>query len=66
MRKWNLQVISFALLLVFTQKLGLGLWLHNWLHESRAIHSWAFENGNKACLQLQPVKCSCLDDALIN
>ena len=63
MRKWNLRVISFVLLLVFTQKLGLGLWLHDWLHEPRPVHSFAFSHRGKANWQVQPVKCSCLEDA---
>jgi hypothetical protein len=65
MRKANLRVISFLLILVFTQKLVLGLWLHNWLHEPRGNHSRVLANKGKACPELWPVKCHCIDDALM-
>ena len=65
MRKANLRAISFVLILIFTQKLGLGLWLHNWLHHPRGSHSSAFMANGRACLELQPAKCHCIDDALM-
>jgi hypothetical protein len=65
MRKGNLRVISFLLILIFTQKLVLGLWVHNWLHEPRSERSWVLVNNGKACPELQPVKCHCIDDALM-
>ncbi len=65
MRKANLRVISFFLILIFSQKLVLGLWLHNWLHESRCDRSTICVNHGAACFELQPVKCNCIDDALM-
>jgi hypothetical protein len=65
MRKANLRVISFLLILVFTQKMLLGLWLHNWLHEPLSHHSWVLMKNGKACPELQAVKCHCIDDALM-
>lgn len=65
MRKANLRVISFVLILIFTQKLMLGLWLHDWLHEARVSHSSAIIKDGKACPELWPVKCHCIDDALM-
>jgi hypothetical protein len=65
MRKTNLRVISFLLTLIFTQKLVLGLWLHNWLHERRNNHSSVCVGRGGACVELQLVKCSCIDDALM-
>ena len=65
MRRANLRLISFALILIFTQKLGLGLWLHNWLHEPPVKHSLAFTNNRGLCVELQSAKCNCIDDALM-
>lgn len=65
MRKANLRVISFLLILIFTQKLLLGLWVHNWLHEPRSDRSWVLVKDGKACPEFQPVKCHCIDDALM-
>jgi hypothetical protein len=65
MRKVNLRVISFLLILIFTQKLVLGLWLHDWLHEPRGNRSWVLAKDGKACPEFQPVKCHCIDDALM-
>ena len=65
MRKANLRVISFFLVLIFSQKLVLGLWLHNWLHESRTDRSSVCMNHGAACFELQRIKCNCIEDALM-
>jgi hypothetical protein len=65
MRRANLRLISFALILIFTQKLGLGLWLHNWLHEPPANHSSVIKHTGNPSLELQHAKCNCIDDALM-
>ncbi len=58
MRKWNVRVISFLLILVFSQKLGMQLWLHNWLHSGHPY----------SCTQVvihqshDEQNCSCIDD----
>jgi hypothetical protein len=65
MKNANLRLVSFALALIFTQKLGLGLWLHNWLHEPPANHLSVIKHTGSPGLELQPVKCTCIDDALM-
>jgi hypothetical protein len=65
MRKANLRVISFFLILIFSQKLVLGLWLHNWLHASRTDRSSVCVNHGAACFELQQATCTCIDDALM-
>jgi hypothetical protein len=46
--------------LVFTQKMGLRLWIHHWLHETRALSASTNDNITK----LQP-NCDCIDDFLM-
>jgi hypothetical protein len=53
------KIISFLLLLVFTQKMGLRLWLHDWFHENTHSSSKAPAAGK---VQL---RCDCIDDALM-
>jgi hypothetical protein len=65
MRKANLRVISLVLILIFTQKLGLGLWLHNWLHEPRSSQSTTIRNNAGPFVELPPVKCNCIEDAIM-
>ncbi|HLX91823.1 MAG TPA: hypothetical protein VKR32_09080 [Puia sp.] len=58
----KLKVISIFLLLSFTQKLGVGLYLHNWLHDNRN-----YSKGNKTgpgVDQIQ-INCACIEDALM-
>ena len=49
--------LTVALLLVFTQKMGMGLYLHNWLHSTK-IHA------TSTPLTSEELKnaCSCLND----
>jgi hypothetical protein len=60
MRRLHPKIIALILLLVFSQKLGLRLWMHHWVHESRALHSATVPNA--ASLHL---KCDCIDDAMM-
>jgi hypothetical protein len=60
MRRVHPKILAFILLLVFSQKLGLRLWMHAWVHESRAVHSTAIPNA--AAVHL---KCDCIDDAMM-
>jgi hypothetical protein len=54
------KIVALLLLLVFTQKAGLRLWMHHWFHESKiAQHQPATGSDN---LQL---KCDCFDDAMM-
>jgi hypothetical protein len=53
--RFILKSLTIILLLVFTQKIGVGLYVHNWLHANN-------------CKQLPPgsnaikISCSCVDD----
>jgi hypothetical protein len=60
MRRLQPKIIAFILLLVFSQKLGLRLWMHAWVHEGRALHGTAVPNA--AAVHL---KCDCIDDAMM-
>ncbi len=60
MRRLHPKIIALVLLLVFTQKMGLRLWMHAWVHESRVPQSTTVPNA--AALHL---KCDCIDDAMM-
>jgi hypothetical protein len=64
MQKLNARIVSFFLILIFFQKMGLELWLHNWLHETTVATSVNTAQKGKASLQHQRVRCNCIDDAL--
>ena len=65
MQKLNARIVSFFLILAFSQKMGLELWLHNWLHETTVIASVGPTQKGKPILQHQRIKCTCIDDALM-
>jgi hypothetical protein len=65
MQKLNARIVSLLLILVFLQKLGLELWLHNLLHETTPIHAVASGNKGKPVVAHQAFQCSCLEDALM-
>ena len=54
------KIVAVLLLLVFTQKAGLRLWMHNWLHESKSAQTHSTPGTEN--LQL---KCDCFDDAMM-
>ena len=58
LRKYS-RTIAMLLLLVFSQKAGLRMWMHNWLHESKVAQNRPPRLGN---LRL---KCNCFDDAMM-
>lgn len=60
MRRLNVRIIALALVLVFTQKMGLRLWMHHWLHETKALSASRHTTVDK----LQP-NCDCIDDFLM-
>src|SRR5579871_4585367 len=64
MQKLNARIVSFCLILVFTQKMGLELWLHNWLHETTVTASVSATPKGKAGLEHLQLNCHCIDDAL--
>jgi hypothetical protein len=59
-RSFILRSIAFFLLLVFSQKSGAGLLLHNALHTNQASDSPAKQADNKDI----SFACSCIDDFL--
>lgn len=46
-------------MLVFTQQMGLRLWLHNVLHQAHVAQS------SEHPTQVKPLQCSCIDEALM-
>jgi hypothetical protein len=64
MQKLNARIVSFCLVLIFSQKMGLELWLHNWLHETTIIASVSSTPKAKTSVQHLQVNCHCIDDAL--
>ena len=58
MRRSNVRIIALALVLVFTQKLGLRLWMHHWLHETKALSA-------SKDAKLDKPNCDCIDDFLM-
>jgi hypothetical protein len=64
MQKLDTRIVSFFLILIFFQKMGLELWLHNWLHETTVTTSVSSAPKGKGSLQHQRVRCNCIDDAL--
>ncbi len=59
LRKYS-RTIALLLLLVFSQKAGLRMWMHNWLHESKSAHSRTTSGP-----QSLKLKCDCFDDAMM-
>jgi hypothetical protein len=60
MRRLHPKIIALVLLLVFSQKMGLRLWMHHWIHESRSLQGSTVPNA--ASIHL---KCDCMDDAMM-
>ena len=65
LHKMKRRIVSLLLILVFSQKLGLELWVHHWLHESVVPQSVASAEKGKPNLQHLPLKCNCVEDSLI-
>ena len=65
LQKVNVRAIALLLILVFFQKLGVELWVHNWLHESKTSHSIASAEKGKPVVQHHQVICNCLEDAMM-
>ena len=60
MRRLNIRIVAIALILVFTQKLGLRLWMHTWLHETRALSA-----SHLPAVDKLQTNCDCIDDFLM-
>jgi hypothetical protein len=58
-------MIALVLILIFSQKLGLELWLHNLFHEFYALHSYSLPSKDSPTLAKQQIKCNCLEDVFM-
>jgi hypothetical protein len=65
MQKVNLRIVSLLLILVFLQKLGMELWVHDWLHETHTAHSVIPAEKGKPVVQHHHIICNCLQDAMM-
>lgn len=65
MQKINIRIVSLLLILVFLQKLGGELWVHDWLHENRESPAAAMAGKGKLVVQHQRIICNCLADAMM-
>ncbi|HTB25540.1 MAG TPA: hypothetical protein VK711_09215 [Puia sp.] len=56
------KITAVLLIIAFTQKLGLGLFIHAWFHEN----SFGLTNDPKNTgTHIQQVRCTCIEDAMI-
>jgi hypothetical protein len=62
MKKLKNKITAILLIIAFTQKMGLGLFVHAWLHEKSIGLSADCKN---SAAHFQNVKCSCIEDAMI-
>jgi hypothetical protein len=62
MERLKKKITTVLLIIVFTQKLGLGLFLHAWLHEKTFVLT---SDPKNPVTQLQQVRCTCIEDAMI-
>ena len=63
-RRFILQCASFALLLVFSQKAGAGLFLHNLLHGQDNSRPFEAGDADKGGREIS-FSCNCIDDFLV-
>src|SRR5579864_5069831 len=62
MERLKKKITAALLIIAFTQKLGLGLFVHAWFHEN----TFGFTNDPKnPGTHLQQVRCTCIEDAMI-
>lgn len=62
-RPFILRLAAFFLIIVFSQKAGTGLFLHNWLHTSNS-RTASSPDENKQGNEIN-YSCSCIDDFLL-
>ena len=60
-RKFNIRLISFFLLIAFSQKLGLRVWMHHWLHETKSVQNFS----RASYTSNWQIKCDCAENALM-
>jgi hypothetical protein len=62
MERLKKKITAVLLIIAFTQKLGLGLFVHAWLHKN----TFGLTNDPKnPVAHLQQVRCTCIEDAMI-
>jgi len=54
------KILAFLFLLFFSQKIGVELYLHNWLH----VNKYEQPESHRASKNISAYSCSCLDDFL--
>jgi hypothetical protein len=59
-RRFSVRIIAFVLILTFTQRLGMNLWVHHWYHEAKG--PIARDDSDQAQWQS---RCDCVDDAFM-
>ncbi|HTQ63816.1 MAG TPA: hypothetical protein VMI12_03415 [Puia sp.] len=58
----NKKIVAIFLIAAFAQKLSIGLYLHNWLHENKNSFISDIKYPSIGKYQL---KCTCIEDALM-
>ncbi|HSU27319.1 MAG TPA: hypothetical protein VLJ68_02990 [Chitinophagaceae bacterium] len=61
-KKHIVKVMALVILLVFTQKIGLGLYIHNQIHPAT---SHSFPTDGPISEKASNLNCSCIDDFLL-
>ena len=62
MKRLKNKITAILLIIAFTQKMGLGLFVHAWLHEKSIGLS---SDPKNPVAHFQNGKCSCIEDAMI-
>ncbi len=62
MKRLKKKIAAVLLIIAFTQKLGLGLFIHAWFHENTFGLTNDLKNPGT---HLQQVRCTCIEDAMI-
>ena len=62
MQSLKKKITAILLIIAFTQKLGLGLFVHTWFHEKTFGLTYDPKN---PVTQVQQVRCTCIEDAMI-
>ena len=63
MERLKKKIKAVLLIIAFTQKLGLGLFVHAWFHENTL--GLTNNDPKNPVTHLQQVKCTCIEDAMI-
>jgi hypothetical protein len=62
MERLKKKITAILLIIAFTQKLGLGLFVHAWFHDN----TFGLTSDPKSPVtHLQQVRCTCIEDAMV-